>query len=99
MSGLKRFPADKFPYFTDKRVTDMFLLLTDKFPHAPKVFFLSLPYPIKPSFRKKRATISKIKDAEKFSVFFLVEQIINLSNQFTNDFARVIDFSYEISAL
>ena len=29
----------------------------------------------------------------------LVEQIIKLSNQFTNDFARVIDFSYEISAL
>lgn len=38
------------------------------------------------------------KDAEKFSVFFFVEQIINLSNQFANDFARVIDFSYEISA-
>ena len=29
----------------------------------------------------------------------LVEQIIKLSNQFTNDFVRVIDFYYEISAL
>ncbi len=60
-----------FPYFTDKRVTDIFPILTDKFPHAPKVFPLSHPYPIKPSFRKKHATVSK-KDAEKFSVFFLV---------------------------
>ena len=29
----------------------------------------------------------------------LVEQIIKLSNEFTNDFVRVIDFYYEISAL
>ena len=38
-------------------------------------------------------------DADFSTSVFLVEQIINLSNQFTNDFARVIDFSYEISAL
>ena len=70
--------SDMFPFYTDKRGTDKFPLytdkfpfLTDKFPHAPKVFPLSHPYPIKPSFRKKHATVSK-KDAEKFSVFFLV---------------------------
>ena len=63
--------ADMFPFFTDKRITDKFLFFTDKFPHAPEVFPLSHPYPIKPSFRKKHATVSK-KDAEKFSVFFLV---------------------------
>ena len=43
--------------------------------------------------------IQENTDADFSVSVFLVEQIINLSNQFTNDFARVIDFSYEISAL
>lgn len=86
------------PFYTDKQITDMFLLLTDKLP-PPHKFFPKPPLPDLNKFPKETRNNKQKNDAEKFSVFFLVEQIINLSNQFTNYFARVIDFSYEISAL
>ena len=87
-----------FPFYTDKQITDEFLFFTDKLP-SPHKYFPKPPLPSLAKFSKETRNNKQKKDAEKFSVFFLVEQIINLSNQFTNDFTRVIDFSYEISAL
>lgn len=80
------------------QITDKLPFYTDKLP-PPLKFFPKPPLPALAKFSKETRNNKQKKDAEKFSVFFLVEQIINLSNQFTNDFTRVIDFTYEISAL
>ena len=50
--------SDMFPYFTDKRVTDMFHFSRTSYRRLTS-FSLSLTFPLKPSFWKKRATISK----------------------------------------
>lgn len=55
---------------------------TNKLP-PPHKYFPKPPLPSLAKFPKETRNNKQKKDAEKFSVFFLVEQIINLSNQFT----------------
>ena len=63
--------SDKLPFYTDKQTTDEFLIFTDKLP-PPLKFFPKPPLPALAKFPKEMRNNKQKKDAEKFSVFFLV---------------------------